>query len=106
MIKKFRAWIADAVQAGIHPVAAVPEVVRHGAPQMTIYKIGNGYLVHKQDTRQYREDHPTVVYCATPLDVARQIINGEALEKLGIRPDAPEAMTLSGVATATFTNKI
>lgn len=87
MIKKLKAWIASAVQDGVAPQLAVPEVVRHGCPSMTIYKISNGYLVHKQNSRHYNDVSFEVVFCKTPIEVGQQIINSEVLNKMGIQKD-------------------
>ena len=86
MINKVKRWIANAVQDGMAPQVAVPDVVRHGCPSMTIYKINNGYLVHKQDGRHH-DINACVVFCKTPIEVGQQIINNETLNKMGIQKD-------------------
>lgn len=105
MIGTFKRWIEGIVRQEMGGPNAMPHVIANGAPLMQIYRIGNGYIFYKNDSRQYREDNPTaVIYCATPLDVARQIVNGEALEKMGIA-DALQVMQTTGRATGSF-NKI
>ena len=84
MINKVKKWITNAVQDGLAPQVAVPDVVRHGCPSMTIYKINNGYLVHKQESRQYADNNANVIYCKTPIEVGREIVSSETLDKMGI----------------------
>ena len=103
MIGKLKRWIEGIVRNEMEGPKVVPAPLVHGAPYIQIYRIGNGYIFYKNDNTQYRDTNPnTVIYCATPLDVARQIVNRETLDKMGIQA---EQMTTSGVATGSF-NKI
>jgi hypothetical protein len=98
MINRVKRWIVKTVREYDQ---VVPTIVQNGTPVIQIFKIANGYLVHRHPNGPNRYDEtPTVVYCPTPLDVARQIVNGEALEKLGIRPDSSEQMHTTGYASA------
>jgi len=86
MIGVFKRWVRDLIHDEISPSKVVPHPIANGAPFIQVYKIGNGYIVYRSNG-QYRDDGQTAIYCATPLDVARQIINGEALQKLGIQAE-------------------
>jgi hypothetical protein len=90
MISRLKSWIARVANERSE---AVPTVVSHNSPIISIYKIGNGYIYHKGDNRPYRGDDavPNVIYCANILDVCRQMVNKEALEKLGIKSEAQDA---------------
>lgn len=86
MINRLKRWIARvANERG----EVVPSVVSHNSQFLTVYKIGNGYLLHKGENRPYQseEAQKNVVYCANILDVCRQMINKEALQKLGIKDE-------------------
>jgi hypothetical protein len=97
MIRRLKRWIAK-VAHDIEP--AVPTIVQNGTPMVQIFKIANGYLVHRHPNGVNRyDDTPSVTYCPTPMDVARQIVNGEVLHKMGL-----EDLKSSGVATASFNN--
>lgn len=88
MIKRFKRWLGRVAEQHMRDNHPVPTVVSHGnMPTIQVYKISNGYLVSKTAAAPYREDSAAVIYCATPLDVARQIINAEALEKMGIQAE-------------------
>jgi len=102
MIWRLKNWIVNVVR---NHNKVMPSVVEHNSPFITIYKIGNGYLFHKNENRPYSESegNNNVIYCANILDVCRQMINKEALQKLGIKDD--QTMHTSGVATASFVNK-
>lgn len=103
MIKRFKRWIEGVVRQEMEGPKVVPAPLVHGAPYIQIYRIGNGYIFYKNDNTQYRDTNPnTVIYCSTPLDVARQIVNGEALQKMGIQA---EQMNTSGAIAGSF-NKI
>ena len=84
MINRLKRWIGRVAQTYNENNHPVPTLVSNHAPLMQVFKISNGYLFHKTHNRSYREEEPNVIYCATPLDVARQIVNGEALQKMGI----------------------
>ena len=86
MIKAFRKWVARIVHDELSPAKAIPTPVASGMPLIQIYKINNGYIYHKT-VGPYRDDGATVLYCATPMDVARQIVNSEALQKMGIQAE-------------------
>lgn len=103
MIGVFKRWVAGIVHDELNPAKNVPQPVTNGAPFIQVYKIGNGYIVYKSNG-QYRDDGQTAIYCATPLDVARQIINGEALEKLGIQPDPMQTTGYASAKLGTQTN--
>lgn len=105
MIGMLKRWVQQQARSVLEPTVAVPDPVRHSAPQIMIYKIGNGYLIYKQASNQYREDQPDVVYCPTPLDVARQIVNSEALAKMGIASE-PEVLKTTGITAGSFVTKI
>lgn len=99
MIGRFKRWIEGVVRQEMEGPKVMPHVIANGAPYIQVYKIGNGYIFYRNDNRQYREENPsTVIYCATPLDVARQIVNGEALQKLNIT-GAPTPMQTTGYAS-------
>jgi hypothetical protein len=83
MIKWIKNWVVGIIHDELNPPKVVPNSIASGGPFVQIYKLSNGYIVHKS-SNQYRDDGQTAVYCATPLDVARQIVNGEALQKLNI----------------------
>lgn len=94
MIGKLKRWIRQVAQQE-NPV---PSVVAHGSiPIIQVYKITNGYIFTKAHGAPYRDEHPTVMYCATPMDVARQIVNGEVLDKMGIQA---EQMSTHGIVSA------
>ena len=100
MIGRFKRWIEGVVRHEMEGPKVMPHVIANAAPFIQIYRIGNGYIFYKNDNRQYREDNPSaVIYCATPMEVARQIVNSEALQKMGIQA---EQMTTSGVVTGSF----
>ena len=99
MIGMLRRWIKRIADED----RLAPAVESAGPPMIQIYKIENGYLIHKRDTKNTYADSLRVVYCNTPIDVARQIINSEALEKMGITPGG---FYTSGVPTGSFANKI
>ena len=103
MISKLKRWIGRTAQ--IYNSEPVPAPIAHGSPFIQIYRIGNGYIVYKNDNRQYHDNnHGAVTYCATPMDVARQIVNDEALQKMGI-DNRPQELQTTGRATGSF-NKI
>lgn len=105
MIDKLKRWIGRVAQAYNDSSNPVPTVVAHGSmPTIQIFKIANGYLLHKVSSRHYQAEEPSVIYCATPLDVARQIMNAEAFAKLGIE-QSPQELQTTGRATGSF-NKI
>lgn len=99
MIGMLRGWITRIANED----RLAPAVESAGPPMIQIYKIDNGYLVHKRDTKSTYADSVRIVYCNTPIDVARQIINSEALEKMGI---TPEVLHTGGKASASTYNKI
>jgi hypothetical protein len=99
MIGMLRRWIKRIADED----RLAPAVESAGPPMIQIYKIENGYLIHKRDTKNTYADSLRVVYCNTPIDVARQIINSEALEKMGI---TPEVLHTGGKASASTYNKI
>lgn len=99
MIGALKRWIGRVAQQEVHNANPVPAVVAHGSmPIIQVFKITNGYIFSKTHGAPYRDDSPLVVYCATPLDVARQIVNAEALEKLGIQ-NQPEHWNTTGYAS-------
>jgi hypothetical protein len=106
MIKALKRWIINTVRDD----GPVPHSVSNGGPpMMSIYKIENGYLVHKFGANGYRED-ARITFCPTPLDVAKQIVNTEALAKMGFKDAdlataAADAMKISGYATGKLTAK-
>ena len=103
MINRLKRWIGRTAQ--IYNTEPVPGPISHGSPIIQVYKISNGYVVYRSNG-QYRNDvSGTVSYCATPLDVARQIVNSEALDKMGIGTEQQDLFT-TGSATAKFSNKI
>ena len=105
MIGRLKKWIGRVAQAYNDSSNPVPTAVAHGSmPTIQIFKIANGYLLHKVSGRHYQTEEPSVIYCATPLDVARQIVNAEALAKLGIE-QSPQELQTTGRATGSF-NKI
>lgn len=86
MISRLKKWIGRVAQREIYDSNPIPAVVAHGSmPLIQVFKISNGYILSKTNNGSYREENPIAVYCATPLDVARQIVNGEALDKLGVQ---------------------
>lgn len=89
MIKWIKNWVRGIVHDEVSPAKVVPHPIASGAPFIQVYKIGNGYIVYKSNN-QYRDDGQTSIYCATPLDVARQIVNSEALDKMGIGTEQTE----------------
>lgn len=99
MIGMLRGWIKRIANED----RLAPSVESAGPPMIQIYKIDNGYLVHKRDTKSTYADSVRIVYCNTPIDVARQIINSEALEKMGI---TPEVLKTSGTTAGPFATKI
>jgi hypothetical protein len=99
MIGMLRRWIKRIADED----RLAPAVESAGPPMIQIYKIENGYLIHKRDTKSTYADSARIVYCNTPIDVARQIINSEALQKMGI---TPEGLHTSGVSTGSFATKI
>ena len=104
MIGRFKRWIGRIAQQEIYNSNPVPAVVAHGSiPLIQVFKISNGYILSKTNISSYRDENSAAVYCATPLDVARQIVNGEALQKMGIQA---EQLNTSGVTTGSFVNKI
>lgn len=107
MIGRFKKWIEGVVRHEMEGPKVMPHVIANSAPFIQIYRIGNGYIFYKNDSRQYHEDNPSsVIYCATPMEVARQIINGETLDKMGILGTTPDQMKTVGKATGSFINKI
>lgn len=105
MIGRLKKWIGRVAQAYNDSSNSVPTAVAHGSlPTIQIFKIANGYLLHKVSGRHYQTEEPSVIYCATPLDVARQIVNSEALQKMGIE-HPPQELQTTGRATGSF-NKI
>jgi hypothetical protein len=84
MIGAIKKWITKVAQEAVKPVFGVPNPVVNGSPVMQIYKITNGYIFYRQSGDNYRDVPPSVVYCKTPLEVAKHIVNGEVLEKMGI----------------------
>lgn len=104
MIGRFKRWIEGIVRSEMEGSKVVPSVVSHGSlPIIQVFKITNGYIFSKTHGAPYRDDSPLVVYCATPLDVARQIVNGEVLDKMGIQA---EQMQTVGKATGVFANQL
>ena len=106
MIKWIRNWIRDIVLDTTDPGKVVPSVITHSTPTIQIYKITNGYVVYKNNTGPYRDGDSTVIFCATPMEVARQIVNGETLDKMGILGTTPDQMKTVGKATGSFVNQI
>ena len=107
MIGKFKKWIEGIVRSEMEGSKVVPSVVSHGSlPIVQVYKITNGYIFSKSHGTPYRDEHPAVIYCATPLDVARQIINGEALQKMGIQPDQMQTTGYASGKLGTQTNPV
>jgi len=104
MISKLKHWIGRVAQQHIQNDHPVPHVVSGNLPMVQVFKISNGYLLHKASSLRYREEEPNVIYCATPMDVARQIVNDEALQKMGI-DNRPQELQTTGRATGSF-NKI
>lgn len=105
MIERFKRWIGRVAQEYNDSSKSVPTVVAHGSmPVIQVFKITNGYIVSKTNGTPYRDDTASVFYCATPLDVARQIVNSEALQKMGIDNLSQELQT-TGRATGSF-NKV
>jgi len=103
MIGLLKRWMVKTVREYDQ---VVPAVVQNGSPTMQIFKIANGYLLHKHPSGANRyDDNPSVIYCQTPLDVARQIVNGEALQKMGITSE-PEVLKTSGITAGSFVTKI
>ena len=84
MIGAIKRWITKIAEEAVEPEFGVPNPVVNGSPVMQIYKITNGYIFYKQGVDKYRDVPPSVVYCKTPLEVAKHIVNGEVLEKMGI----------------------
>lgn len=104
MINRLKRWIGNVAERQMRDNHPVPTIVTHGnMPLIQVYKISNGYLVSKTNGAPYREDQPAVVFCATPMEVARQIVNNEALQKMGIQA---EQMSTHGVTTGSFVNQI
>jgi hypothetical protein len=100
MIGMLRRWIKRIADED----RVVPAILSNsGPPLIQIFKIDNGYLIHKNRVHaQYRDD-AQITFCPTPLDVARQIINSEALQKMGI---TPEVLNTSGITAGSFVTKI
>ncbi len=85
MIRALKNWIGRVAR----DENSTPQVVSNGGPpMMSIYKIENGYLIHKFGAHGYRED-ARITFCPTPLDVAKQIVNSEALAKMGFNDVNP-----------------
>jgi hypothetical protein len=99
MISRLKRWIKRIADED----RLAPAVESAGPPMIQIYKIENGYLIHKRDTKSTYADSARIVYCNTPIDVARQIINSEALQKMGI---TPEVLNTSGITAGSFVTKI
>lgn len=106
MIGRLKRWIEDVVRHEMEGPKVMPHVIANGAPFIQIYRISNGYVFYKNDNHQYRDDNPKVIYCATPMEVARQIINGETLDKMGILGTTPDQMKTVGKAAGSFVNQI
>lgn len=108
MIGWLKRWIGRTAEQYNGKLNAVPSVVAHTSPTVTVYKITNGYLVHRvKDGSPYRDvDGVTIVYCATPMEVARQFIGDEALKKMGVQREpqsgAVSALNTSGIASGSF----
>lgn len=100
MIGMLKRWIKRIAEED----RVVPAMLSNsGPPLIQIFKIDNGYLIHKNRVHaQYRDD-AQITFCPTPLDVARQIVNSEALAKMGI---TPEILNTSSVPTGSFVTKI
>ena len=97
MITRLKKWIGRVAQQQIYDSNPVPAVVAHSStPLIQVFKISNGYIISKTNNGPYRDESNVAVYCATPLDIARHIVNGEALQKMGIQN---EQMTLGNGAT-------
>ncbi len=107
MIRVLKRWIGRVAQDHISDNHPVPTVVTHNSPIVQVYKINNGYLVSKvSGGNHFRDDNMGTVFCATPMDVARLILNGEVMDKMGIQP---EKLSTNGIASAklgTQTNPI
>lgn len=106
MIGRFKRWIEGIVRHEMGGPKSVPHVIASGAPFIQIYRISNGYVFYKNDNHQYRDDNPKVIFCATPMEVARHIINGEALDKMGILGTTPDQRKTVGKATGDLGNQI
>lgn len=108
MIGWIRNWIRGIVLDVVDPGKVVPTTISHGSsPMVQIYKITNGYVVYKTSNGPYRDSgDSTVIFCATPLDVARQIVNAEALDKMGLGNIADQQMHTHGSASAKLGNQI
>ena len=104
MIKALKRWVKGIVHEEISPAKVVPHPIANGAPFIQIYKIGNGYIFYRSNG-QYRDDGQTAIYCATPMEVARQIVSSEALQKMGI-DNVPQELQTTGRATGSFVNQI
>lgn len=105
MINKLKRWIGRVAQQEVYNSNPVPAVVAHSStPQIQVFKISNGYILSKTNNGSYRDENLIAVYCATPIDVARQIVNDEALQKMGI-DNRPQELQTTGRATGSF-NKI
>ena len=103
MISRLKRWMVKTVREYDQ---VVPAVVQNGTPVLQVFKITNGYLVHKHPNGVSRyEDNPSITYCPTPLDVARQIVNSEVLAKMGIASE-PEVLKTSGITAGSFVTKI
>ena len=107
MIKWVKKWIRGIVLDVTDPAKVVPSVITHSTPMIQIYKITNGYVVYKSSNGPYRDSgDSTVIFCATPLDVARQIVNAEALDKMGLGNIADQQMHTHGSASAKLGNQV
>lgn len=107
MIRKLKRWIGRVAQQEMYDSNPVPAVVAHGStPLIQVFKISNGYIISKTNGSAYRDENPVAVYCATPLDVARQIVNGEALQKMGIQPDPMQTTGYASAKLGTQTNPV
>lgn len=102
MIGMLKRWIKRIAEED----RVVPAILSNsGPPLIQIFKIDNGYLIHKNRIHaQYRDD-AQITFCPTPLDVARQIVNSEALAKMGITSE-PEVLNTSGITAGSFVTKI
>ena len=104
MISKLKRWIGRVAQQAIYDNNPVPAVVAHGStPLIQVFKISNGYILSKTNNGSYRDDNLVAIYCETPLDVARQIVNTEALQRMGIQVGQ---MSTSGMASGALGNQI
>jgi hypothetical protein len=99
MIGALKRWIKRIAEED----RVVPAVLSNsGPPLIQVFKIDNGYLVHKNKIHSQYRDDAQITFCPTPIDVARQIVNGEVLAKMGIE----QSLHTSGVAKASLVNQV